>query len=155
MRLLILSILCASTCVLAFSKGSKLYVKANDTVLHKQPGGQGPQVAKLHAGTAVIWNGASEKDQQWHEVSVDGKRGFVQLQDLSPHERAAEIDAVTGKPLNVQAFASLAAAMKVAHYKGSGTESAAAAELIYLEELNKLTATPAALASKNKELHTK
>lgn len=139
MRLLILSLLCAAAGALAFPKGTTLYVRANDTLLQKQPGKKGPAVTKLQAGQAVIWNGLSLKDDRWHEVTVDGKKGFVQLSELRPHARTVEIDGPTAKPMSPET--------------STETEAAAAAELIYLEEFHKVTATAAALAKKNDELH--
>lgn len=153
--LFLLWLLCASTGALAFPKGTTLYVRANDTLMQKQPGGKGPTVVKLHAGQAVTWNGPSEKVASWHEVTVDGKKGFVQLQDLRPHERAMEIDDATGRPLSAEAFVNTLAkepsgSALTARYKSSELETAA--ELIYLEEFHKVATTPAALLKKNKEL---
>lgn len=156
MRLLLVLTLCAATQALAVRPGDKLFIKTKDAAVMKQPSEKGAPVMKLQPGNEVIWLGASEKDAQWHEISANGKKGFVRRGDLSPHAPAAEI-ADSGKPI-AQAFASSGAATKgpfgpPARSFSGANEQASAAELIYVEELNRAKATPAAVAAKNKELH--
>ncbi len=159
MRIFLALILCAATSALAIAKGGKLYIKSKDTPLMKQPSAKSVALVKLQPGTEVIWNGASEKDKVWHEVTVDGKKGFVAMHSLSPHRPQAELDTSTGKPMSAQAFADSGAAggcrfgASSTVYKSSPSTEAAAAELIYVEELNKAKATPEAISAKNKELH--
>ncbi len=156
--MLLTLILCAATSALAIARGGTLYIKSKDTGLMKQPNDKSAPIARLQPGTEVIWAGPSEKDKAWHQVSVNGKTGFVRRQDLSPHQPQAELDATTGKPMSAQTFAGGGAAKcgfgaSASVYKSSPATESAAAELIYVEELNKAKATPAALAAKNQELH--
>lgn len=159
MRILLTLILCAATSALAIAKGGKLYIKTRDAALMKQPNAKSVAITRLQPGTEVIWNGPSEKDKSWHEVSVDGKKGFVKMQDLSPNQPQSELDTTTGKPMSAQAFASSGASVGCSFgasstvYKSSPATESAAAELIYVEELNKAKATPEAIMAKHKELH--
>jgi len=158
MRTLLLLTLCWSTGALAIAKGGTLYIRSNDTAMLKEPKAKAATVMKLAQGTAVVWNGASEKDKQWHEVMVAGKRGFVRVTDLSPNKPMQETDSASDKPMSAQAFANSGAAVKdgdwgrASKQYGSPNEAQAAAELIYVEELNKAKATPAALSAKEREL---
>lgn len=143
----------------AVSKGGKLFIKSKDTKVLKEPKAGASAVATLQPGKEVVWNGTSEKDKRFHDISVDGKKGFVLMSNLSPHQPQTEIDASTGKPMSAQAFASSGAATKaltpagVKYAQASGVkESEAAAEIIYAEEHNKAKGTPAAIAVKAKEL---
>ncbi|MDP3152319.1 MAG: hypothetical protein Q8N23_06585 [Archangium sp.] len=159
MRIFLTLILCAATSALAIAKGGKLYIKTKDAALMKQPNAKSVAIARLQPGTQVIWNGPSEKDKSWHEVSVDGKKGFVKMQDLSPNQPQSELDTTTGKPMSAEAFASSGASVgcrfgaSTSVYKTNSATEAAAAELIYVEELNKAKATPEAILAKHKELH--
>ncbi len=159
MRILLTLILCAATSSLAVAKGGKLYIKSKDTKVMKEPSPKSVAVVTLQPGTEVVWNGPSAKDKLWHEVTFGGKKGFVHMHALSPNRPQEEIDASTGKPMSAQAFASSGAAVGCRFgasstvYKSSSATEEAAAELIYVEELNKAKATPEALMAKNKELH--
>lgn len=142
----------------AVAVGGKLYIKSKDTKVFKDAK-VGPTVGKdLAVGTEVTWNGASAKDKQFHEISVNGKKGFVLMTNLTPNKPAEEIDASTGKPMSAQAFASSGAATKaltpagVTYAKDSPNKSEAAAEIIYAEQHNFAKGTDAALAAKAKEL---
>jgi hypothetical protein len=157
MRLPLLLTLCTATLAFAIPVGSELYIKTKDTPLLKDAKPQAPALVKLQPGTAVIWLGVSEKDKAFHQVEVGGKKGFVLRSNLSPNKPQQELDSGSGKPMSVQAFASSGAATKsppptTRNYNGPA-EAEAAAELIYVEELNKAKATPEALTKKDKELH--
>ena len=160
MRLSLVLMLCASTHALAIAKGGTLFIKSKDVSLQKDPSSKAKSVMKLQPGTQVIWNGPSSKDKTWHEVVVAGKTGFIQQRDLSPNKPQSEVDSASGKPMSAAAFASSGAATSTPYgpgintwYKGDRASEEAAAELLYLEELNKAKATPAAVELKNTELH--
>ena len=156
MRTLLL--LCGATSALAIEKGGHLFIKAKETKLLKQPNAKAAAVTTLHKGVQVIWNGAAEKDKQWHEVSVNGLKGFVRQADLSPSMPQLEIDGASGKPMSADAFASSGAGVSCRMGQGTFKPSSAGgevawAELLYVEELNLARATPAAVDAKSKELH--
>lgn len=143
----------------AVAKGGKLYIKSKDTKVLKDPKAGATAVVTVQPGTEVTWNGASDKDKAFHDVTVNGKKGFVLMSNLSPSAPATEIDSSTGKPMSAQAFASSGAATKaltpagVTYAKGNGpSQSDAAAEIIYAEQHNIAKGTPAAIAAKAKEL---
>lgn len=158
MRLPLLLTLCTATIAFAIPVGSTLYIKTKDTPLLKEAKPTAVAIVKLQPGTAVVWLGVSAKDNVFHQVEVGGKKGFVLRSNLSPNEPQAElVDSGSGKPMSAQAFASSGATIKgpfptPRRYDGTA-EAEAAAELIYVEELNKAKATPEALAKKDKELH--
>ncbi|MDP2276124.1 MAG: hypothetical protein Q8N23_12915 [Archangium sp.] len=142
----------------AVAKGGKLYIKSKDTKVLKDPKAGAAAVATVQPGKEVIWNGASEKDKAFHEIAVDGKKGFVLMSNLSPAAPAKEFDSSSGKEMSAQAFASSGAATKaltpagVTYAKGNVNKSEAAAEIIYAEQHNFAKGTPAAIATKAKEL---
>lgn len=162
MRTLLLLTLCVSTGALAIAKGGTLYIRSKDTALLKEPKANSQSLMKLQPGTEVVWNGPSEKDKSFHEVVVGGKKGFVLMSSLSPNKPQTEVDSSSGKPMSAAAFANSGAASKDGdmgrggnYAQRSPAESAAAAELIYVEELNKAKATPEALRAKEKELNAR
>lgn len=142
----------------AVAKGGKLYIKSKDTRVLKEPKAGAKEVTKLQPGAEVVWNGASEKDKQFHEIVAGGKKGFVLMSNLTPNAAVQEVDSSTGKPMSAQAFATSGAATKaltpagVTYAKGSVEKSEAAAEIIYAEQHNFAKATPAAVETKSKEL---
>jgi hypothetical protein len=160
MRFLLIFLLVTATGALAIAPGGKLYIKSKDTLLLKEPKAKSSTVLTLQPGTEVTWVGASEKDNQFHQVEVSGKKGFVRTVDLSPHKPQLELDSSSGKPVSQPAFASSGGATKgpfgpgsIPYYKGSVAGEEAAAALIYLEALNEQKATPQAVSAKSKELH--
>jgi hypothetical protein len=143
----------------AVKKGESLYVKSKDTKVLKDPKATSKAVVTLQPGAEVTWNGASEKDKQFHEIATGGKKGYVLLANLTPNKPTEEISGSTGKPLSPQAFASSAAATKALSPAGlsmakkngpSGEE--AADEIIYVEDFNNSKGTPEAITAKAKEL---
>ena len=157
MRLSVLLILTVAASALAIAPGSKLCIKGKDTRVQKEASAKSATVVTLQPGAEVIWNGVSAKDTEWHSVQASGKSGFVRRSELSPHCPEREVDSSTGKQLSAPAFASSGAANKdgplTVSYANSGSAiQTAAAELIYVEQLNLAKATPAALVAKNKEL---
>lgn len=157
--LLLALVLSTAQGALAIPVGGKLYVKTKDTPLLKDPKASSAKVSTLQPGTEVTWKGASAKDKQFQEVEAAGKKGFVSTSNLTPQQPQQEIDGSSGKPMSVQAFAASGAATKGpfgpprAQTGGSPATQEAAAELIYVEELNKAKATPQALEARNKALH--
>lgn len=142
----------------AVAVGGKLYIKSKDTKVLKEAKAGSSAVVTVQPGKEVIWNGADTKDKTFHSITVDGKKGFVLMSNLSPSAPATEIDSSSGKPMSAQAFASSGAATKaltpagVSYAKDSPNKAEAAAEIIYAEQHNFAKATPAAVAAKAKEL---
>jgi plastocyanin len=151
MRLSLVLLLCASTPALAIAKGATLFINSKDVSLQKGPSASAGSVMKLQPGTEVTWDGPSEKDKTWHQVTVNGKKGFVQQHDLSPHKPQQQVDASQKSESN-KTFVSSGAAPRTPYGPGNAAEQEAAAELIYLEELNNAKATPQAIDRKSKEL---
>jgi hypothetical protein len=142
----------------AVAVGGTLYVKSKDTKVLKEAKAGSSAVVTVQPGKEVIWNGADAKDKSFHSVTVDGKKGFVLMSNLSPNKVATEIDSSSGKPMSAQAFASSGAATKaltpagVNYAKDTPNKAEAASEIIYVEQLNIAKGTPAAVAAKAKEL---
>lgn len=158
-RALAVVALLSATGAFAVAKGGTLYIKSKDTKVLKEPKAGAAAVSTVQPGTEVIWNGASEKDKQFHEISVGGKKGFVLMANLSPSKPQQELSQSTGKPMSAQAFASSGAATKAltpAAIKYSqakeGNAKESAAQVIYAEEHSKAKSGPEALAMKSKEL---
>lgn len=159
MRVLISLVFLAASSALAVVPGGLLYVRSPDTALLKEPKVKAAAVMKLQPGDEVTWRGVSEKDKEFHAVERNGKKGFVHRSNLSPNRPQDELG-VANRPMSQQAFAASGAATKDGDmgrgqrsWDGDAKSLQAAAELLYLEELNKEKATPAAVAAKNKELH--
>jgi hypothetical protein len=77
------------------SKGGTMYVKGEKVELLSHAR-NGKVLAKLNAGTEVIWLGADEANPSWHYVDAGGKRGFVPMSALTPNKTITEEEA--GKP---------------------------------------------------------
>ena len=142
----------------AVAVGGTLYVKSKDTKVLKEAKAGSSAVVTVQPGKEVIWNGADAKDKSFHSVTVDGKKGFVLMSNLSQNKVATEIDSSSGKPMSAQAFASSGAATKaltpagVNYAKDTPNKAEAASEIIYVEQLNIAKGTPAAVAAKAKDL---
>jgi hypothetical protein len=154
---LLFALVLSAQSALAVSVGDKLYVKSKDTLLLKDPKASSAKLSTLQPGTEVIWQGASAKDKQFQQVNAGGKTGFVLTSNLTPQQPQLEFDS-TGKPFSNKAFASSGAATKDAPpraaSRGNAATESAAAQLIYLEELNNTKATPQAVEAKNKALRS-
>ena len=158
MRSFLVLLLVLATHAFAIAKGGKLYIKNKDTKVRKDAKPEAAAVVTLQAGKEVIWNGASAKNKDWHEIVVDGKKGFVHRADLMPNALVQELGAA-GKPISAQAFADsgytkCSFGPPSPAKSGSPAEQEARAELIYLEELNRKQGT-AELDAKSKELQQK
>jgi hypothetical protein len=149
----------------AVKVGDKLYIKAKGVKLLKEPKATAAPASpkELAVGDAVVWKGPSDKDKQFHQIEANGKSGFVLMSSLSPSQPQPELAEGTGKPMDAKAFASSGAAtkaltpaaIKYANAKGKGpkiTANEAASMVIYVEEHNKNTGTPEAIAAKSKDL---
>lgn len=138
----------------AIEKGGTLYVRDADTALLKEPKSGSAKMATLQAGAEVIWQGVSEKDNRFHTVLVGGKKGFLARGDLTPHKPQTELRAEPPPPREVP-FAQSGAAVTDGppRARGNPAQEQAAAELLYLEALNRQQATPAAVEARRKALH--
>ena len=149
--------LLSATGAFAVAKGGTLYIKSKDTKILKEPKAGAAAVSTVQPGTEVVWNGPSEKDKQFHAITVGGKQGFVLMANLSPNKPAGEIDKATGKSMDTKAFASSGAATKglteaSLKYSKEKDLNKSTIEVIYAEEHSKNKGTPEAIASKSKEL---
>lgn len=151
-------VLLFSSVALGIAKGGTLYIKSKDTPLLRAPKAGSPSVATLQIGDEVIWLGPSEKDKVFHLVEAGGKKGFVLMSNLSPSKPQRELVEGVGKTLSREAFVNSGASVScppvAKQYRGADWNSDAAAELIYIEELNKAKATPAAIQKKDMELRS-
>lgn len=158
MRLSSLLIVMVATSSLGVTPGGKLCIRAKDTRVQKEAAAKSATVMTLQPGTEVIWNGVSEKDNEWHSVTAAGRKGFVRRSELAPNCPQRELDSTTRKEMSAPSFAASGAGIKdgpmtVTYAHASEADQTAAAELIYVEQLNQAKATSAAVAAKNKELH--
>lgn len=143
----------------AVKVGDNLYIKAKGVKLLKDAKATGAPIGKeLNVGDAVVWKGPDEKDKTFHKVEASGKSGFVLMSSLSPNKPSPEIPETGKPPMDAKAFASSGAATKaltpagVTYAEGNVSKTAAAAEIIYVEQHNIAKGTPAAIATKAKEL---
>lgn len=151
MRSLVAIAMLSATGAWAVAKGGNLYIKSKDTKVLKEPKAGSPAVTTLQPGAEVVWNGASEKDKQFHEIASGSKKGFVLMSNLSPNKPQTELPTSDGKPLSAEAFASSAAATKaltpaaVKYADGNPSATEAAGQIIYAEEHNRIKGTPEAI----------
>jgi hypothetical protein len=143
----------------AVKVGDNLYIKAKGVKLLKEAKATGAAIGKeLNVGDEVKWKGPDAKDKTFHQVEVGGKSGFVLMSSLSPNKPSPEIPETGKPPMDAKAFASSGAATKaltpagVTYAEGNVSKTAAAAEIIYAEQHNIAKGTPAAIATKAKEL---
>jgi hypothetical protein len=160
-RLFCVGLVCVATAGWAVPKGGKLYVKQKGSMLLSAPKVGSPKVASLNVGEEVTWLGPSEKDKTFQEVMVGGKKGFVLTGSLSPNKPVQEQYVTPGGDGQVGAFivgtdgqvgCVYGPGYAQKQYGRASSKDEAAAELIYVEELNKAKATPAAIDQKDKEL---
>lgn len=120
------------------AKGGKLYIKGTGVNMWDKADASGKKTA-LKNGDEVTWNGADEKNKSMHAIEFKGKKGFVQMANLTPNKPADEI-AGDGKATSAAAFASSGAATKamsesgLKYAQGEGPNAQeVAAGLIHLE----------------------
>ena len=121
------------------AKGGKIYVKGTGVNMWDKPDASGKKTA-LKNGDEVTWNGPSDKDKSMHEIQFKGKKGFVQMANLTPNKPADEVLTGDGKTTSAAAFASSGAATKamsesgLKYAQGEGPNAQeVAAGLIHLE----------------------
>lgn len=97
---------------LAVPKGGKLYIKSKDAKVLDKADAKAKTVGTLNVGDEVTWQGADEKNKQFH--AIEGKvKGFTLQANLSPSKPAPETLAKdNGAPIDAKAFASSGAATK-------------------------------------------
>lgn len=101
-----------SASALAVGVGEKLFIRAKNTKMLKEPTPASPGVAILQPGDQVTWLGKHEKDKKWHKVrTAGGKEGVVFQTNLSTTPPSQELSA-SGAKLDAQAFASSGAAVR-------------------------------------------
>lgn len=152
------AVLLAGT-ALAVSPGGKLFVKAKNTKVYDKPNASAKVVGTLQPGDEVTWNGSAKANPQFHDVTFAKGKGFAHQSTLSPKKPTGEVLTSDGAPVSAQAFASSGAAtkalteagVKYAAEKGPDAQ-AAAAEVIYVEEWSKASATPETVAKHQKAL---
>jgi hypothetical protein len=137
--LVALAVVCAASAMAGVAKGGKLYVKGTGVNMWEKAEGTGKKTA-LKSGDEVTWNGPSDKDKSMHEIMFKGKKGFVQMANLTPNKPADEVTSSDGKMTSATAFASSGAATKamsesgLKYAQGEGpTAQEVAAGLIHLE----------------------
>lgn len=114
-RLIRLAIACCllATPALAVSKGGKLYIKQKDSKVFEKADPKAKVVGTLQPGEEVTWNGADEKNKQFHAVDTGKVKGFTLQANLSPSMPQAELLARdNGAAIDGKAFASSGAATK-------------------------------------------
>ncbi|MCY1017339.1 SH3 domain-containing protein [Pyxidicoccus sp. MSG2] len=129
----------------AVKVNEQLYVKAKNTRVQQGPSSTVDTVVILQPGEKVTWKGADPKNKQWHQVEVDGKKGFVFQTNLSTTRPNMEL--VTDKDgtqqLDPKKFVASGAAVKAlspgaeAYGKGKkGDYEKAVADIKALEKRN-------------------
>jgi uncharacterized protein YgiM (DUF1202 family) len=114
-RLIGLAVACCLLAMpaLAVSKGGKLYIKSKDTKVLDKADAKGKVVGTLQPGEEVTWNGADDKNKQFHAIDTGKVKGFTLQGNLSPSKPQAELLARdNGAPIDGKAFASSGAATK-------------------------------------------
>lgn len=154
MRLLVIAVALSSSAGLAQRQGDALRVVTRDAALFKEPSARAKKLHTLQAGEEVRWLGPSEKDRRFHLVQARGTTGYVPLTSVAPGRITPEYDASTGKPMSAQAFASSGRGANKDEGMGSSApkDTPTTRELSRMSELNRNTATPAALEQKRSEL---
>ena len=130
--------LVTTSAVAGVAKGGKLFIKNSGVQMTEKADGGGKKTP-LKLGDEVTWNGPDEKNKQVHSIEFKGKKGFVQMANLTPNKPADEI-AGDGKATSAAAFASSGAATKamsesgLKYAQGEGPNAQeVAAGLIHLE----------------------
>lgn len=136
--LVVLAALCVAGPAAAVKKGDKLFIKGTGVNMWDKSDASGKKTA-LKSGDEVTWNGPDDKNKSMHAVEFKGKKGFVQMANLTPNKPADEI-AGDGKATSAAAFASSGAATKamsesgLKYAQGEGPNAQeVAAGLIHLE----------------------
>lgn len=138
-RLALVLVCAAGAAMAGVAKGGKLFIKGSGVNMWDKADASGKKTA-LKNGDEVTWNGPDEKNKSMHAIEAKGKKGFVQMANLTPNKPADEITTGDGKTTSAAAFASSGAATKamsesgLKYADGSGPEAKeVAAGLIHLE----------------------
>lgn len=142
MRVLVVVLLLSAFAAHAVAKGGSLFIKSKGVKLLKYARANSVAVSprELALGTEVKWLGANEKDRSFHEIEVDGKRGFVLMSNLSPARPQPEL---TG---TLQPFTSTG--YVICEFGPSRKPSLSAAAQVVEDELLHLEALNASLRGK-------
>lgn len=137
--LLALAVVSAASAATGVTKGGKLYIKGTGINMWDKADASGKKTA-LKNGDEVVWQGADATNKQMHAVEFKGKKGFVQMANLTPNKPADEVASSDGKMTSAAAFASSGAATKamsesgLKYAQGEGPNAQeVAAGLIHLE----------------------
>lgn len=129
----------ASVAMAGVAKGGKLFIKGTGVNMWDKADASGKKTA-LKNGDEVTWNGPDEKNKSMHAIEFKGKKGFVQMANLTPNKPAEEVATSDGKMTSAAAFASSGAATKamsesgLKYAQGEGPNAQeVAAGLIHLE----------------------
>lgn len=114
---LVLAVAIIASPAWAVKVGEMLYIRSKDTALVKKADPKAPVVTKLQPGTEVIWNGADEKNKQFHKVKAGAKEGYVLQVNLTPAKPRDEV-ASDGKGISARAVASSGAATRALSEEG-------------------------------------
>jgi hypothetical protein len=138
--LIALAVFCAAGAAMAgVAKGGKLFIKGTGVNMWDKADASGKKTA-LKNGDEVTWNGADEKNKSMHAIEIKGKKGFVQMANLTPNKPADEVTSSDGKTTSAAAFASSGAATKamteagMKYAEGEGPDAkVVAAGIIHME----------------------
>ena len=119
--------------------GDKLYIKAKNTKVLKQPKATSSVVAVLQPGQQVTWGGSVRQNKRWHKVAFAGKNGIVYRSTLSTKQPSFEMTK-SGQKVDAMAFASSGAATKAlgAGAKTYGENNNLASAVAQIEQLERL-----------------
>jgi hypothetical protein len=128
----------ASVAMAGVAKGGKIYVKGSGVNMWEKAEATGKKTA-LKQGDELVWQGPSDKDKSMHAVEFKGKKGFVQMANLTPNKPMDEVASSDGKMTTAAAFASSGAATKamsesgLKYAQGEPAATEVAAGLVHLE----------------------
>ena len=91
--------------------GDKLYIKAKNTKMLKQPKATAGVVMVLQPGQEVTWGGSVRSKKSWHKIAARGREGIVYRSTLSTRRPSMEMTK-SGQQVDTMAFASSGAATK-------------------------------------------
>ena len=66
------------------------YIKGSGVNMWDKPDASGKKTA-LKNGDEVVWDGPSDKDKSMHEIQFKGKKGYVQMANLTPNKPVDEV----------------------------------------------------------------
>ncbi len=119
--------------------GDKLYIKAKNTKVLKEPKATSSVVDVLQPGQEVTWGGSVRRQKRWHKVAFAGKNGIVYRTTLTTKRPSMEMTK-SGQQVDAMAFASSGAATKAlgAGAKTYGEKNNLASAVAQIEQLEQL-----------------